>query len=70
MTGALSTLHHLQRPAHTEISRIGGRRPAERSVDFDLERSRESRRRHRVLISAQHLAAFFDCHSDHSQSLH
>lgn len=69
MTAALSTLHHLQSPAQT-MSCSGGRRLAERSVDFDLERSRESRWRHRVLLSAQHLAAFFEYHSDHSQSLH
>jgi hypothetical protein len=68
MTAVLSMLQQLQSPSQT-MSRSGGRRLAERSADFDLKRSRESRRRHRVLISTQHLAAFFDCHSDHSQTL-
>jgi len=71
MTAVPSTLQRLRSPAHTEtVSLIGGPRPAERSVDFDFERSRESRRRHRILISARHLTAFFAYHSDYSQSLH
>jgi hypothetical protein len=69
MTAALSTLHHSQSLAHPEItSRLGIRRPAARSIDFDLGRSRASRHRHRVLISAQYLTAFFDYQSDHKQS--
>jgi len=70
MTAALST-HQAQSPTHSEtISRSDGLRPAARSVNFELERSRGSRHRHRVLISTQHLAALFDSHSDRSPSLH
>jgi hypothetical protein len=69
MTAALSTLQ--QSSAHTEtISRIDGRRPTVRSVNFDLDRSRGSLHRHRVLVSAQHLAALFDCQGDRSPSVH
>jgi hypothetical protein len=69
MTAAVSTLQ--QSPARAEtISRIDGQPPAARSVNFDLNRSRGSRRRHRVLVSAQQLAALFDCHGDRSPSLH
>jgi hypothetical protein len=70
MTAALSTLQLSQSLASTEAtSRMDIRRPAARSVGFDLERSRQSRRRHRVLASAQQLAALFDCHGDRSRSL-
>jgi hypothetical protein len=69
MTAALSTL--LQSPARSQtISHIDGQRPAARPVNFDLNRSRGSRHRHRVLVSAQHLAALFDCHGDCSPSVH
>jgi hypothetical protein len=69
MTAALSTLQ--QSPARLEIfSHIDSQRPATRSVNFDLDRSRGSRHRHRVLVSAQHLATLFDDHRDRSPSLH
>jgi hypothetical protein len=69
VTPAHSTLQ--QTPARTEtMSRMNAQRPATRSVNFDLDRSRGSRHRHRVLVSAQHLATLFDGHRDRSPSLH
>jgi hypothetical protein len=71
MTAGPSTLHYSSSTARTEImSRNGGRRNTEPAVDFDLDRSRESRRRHRVLVSAQHFAALFEYHGDRGPSLH
>jgi hypothetical protein len=65
---ALSPLNRAEGIAsRTEtMFRCGGQPIAEWPFDLDFARSRESRRRHRVLISAQHLAAFFDCRDDHS----
>ena len=71
MTAAPSTLYHSSSTARTEtMSRIGGRGIAEPAVDFDLDRSRESRRRHRVLVSVRHFAALFGQHGDRGPSLH
>ena len=64
MAAALSTLHYLQASAQIDaMSRIGEQRAAERFIDFDLERSRPSRRRHRILVSAQRVTALFDSHA-------
>ena len=71
MTAALPTLRRSQSSAYAETtSRIGGRRPTARFVDFDIERSSEARRRHRVIASARHLAALFEHRSDHGQRAH
>jgi hypothetical protein len=70
MTAGPLTLHPLQSSAHTETMSCIGPRPVERAIDFDLERSPQSRRRHRILISAQRLAALFEGHGGRSQSLH
>jgi hypothetical protein len=69
MTAALSTLQQTSAVTET-ISHISALRPATGSVHFDLDRSRGSRHRHRVLVSAQHLATLFDGHRDRSPSLH
>jgi hypothetical protein len=52
------------------ISSMPDRRLRECAVDFNLERSRESRHRHRVLISARHFAALFEPRDDRVPSLH
>jgi len=58
MTIATPKLLQLQHLAHDEVS-------AETPfIDFDLERSFESRQRHRLLISARHLVALFDYPAD------
>jgi hypothetical protein len=71
MTAGPSTLHYSPSTARIEtMSRIGGRRNTEPVVDFDLDRSREPRRRRRVLVSTQHFAELFEYHGDRGPSLH
>jgi hypothetical protein len=63
MTIATPKLLQLQHVAHDEVS---APRPRFETpfIDFDLERSFESRQRHRLLISARHLVALFDYPAD------
>jgi hypothetical protein len=63
MATALSPQNHSQGTASRNEATCGhsGQRTAEWLIEFEFERSRESRRRHRVLASAQHLAALMDC---------
>ena len=70
MTAALSTRRRSQSSAYAETISRSGRRPTARFIDFDLERSSEARRRRRIIVSAQHLAAFFEYRSDRGQVTH
>lgn len=46
-----------------------GRRASRRFVEFDLDRSRDSRRRYRILSSARKVAALFHHDVEDRQSL-
>lgn len=71
MAATPSRVHDSRNSVGAETgSRTADRRFPEPAVAFNLERSRESRRRHRVLMSVQHCAVLFEQHNDDGPRLH
>jgi hypothetical protein len=56
MISTLSSALSMQSSSHTDMDRLSSKR---RFVNLDLDRSRASRHRHRVLSSARKMAALF-----------
>ncbi|MGB8397708.1 hypothetical protein [Bradyrhizobium sp.] len=69
MTGTPAMLQESRGSAHREAM-PRNERLTDRPFGLDLYRSRESRRRHRVLMSARHVAELFACHGDRGARLH
>jgi hypothetical protein len=67
MISTLSSALSMQSSSHTDTDRPSSKK---RFVNFDLDRSRASRHRHRVLSSARKMAALFHHDFKDRQNLH
>ena len=67
MISTLSSALSMQSSSHTDMDRLSSKR---RFVNLDLDRSRASRHRHRVLSSARKMAALFYHEIKDRQSRH
>ena len=67
MISTLSSALSMQGNSHTDMDRLSSKR---RFVNLDLDRSRASRHRHRVLSSARKMAALFHHEIKDRQSRH
>jgi hypothetical protein len=67
MISTLSIALNMQSSAHTDMARLSSKR---RFVNLDLDRSRASRHRHRVLSSARKMAALLNHEIKDRQSRH
>jgi hypothetical protein len=67
MISTLSSALSMQSSSHTDMDRLSSKR---RFVNLDLDRSRASRHRHRVLSSARKMAALFHHEIKDRQSRH
>ena len=69
MAAALSTLQQYQAAVDAE-SMARDQRPVERPLVAGLTRSRQSRRRYRVIASARRLTALFETSADGGGRVH
>ena len=67
MISTLSIALNMQSSSHTDMDRLFSTR---RFVNLDLDRSRASRHRHRILSSARKMAALFHHEIKDRQSRH
>ena len=67
MFSTLPSVLGLQSRSRADTDRLSSK---QRFVEFELDRSRDSRRRHRVVSSARKLAALFHHDTKDRQSLH